>query len=71
MIYEQERRLTELTRGDAVYCDLLAQCEELEAVYHRIAAALPDTEREQLDRYITLCEELEYRRTCLALNMRT
>lgn len=71
MTYEQEQRLIAATDKDAFYQSLLCQCKELEPVYCGIKSALPDAKQEDLERYISLCEELEYRRTCLAYALGT
>ena len=66
MICEQEIRWNKLTEKDPVYQDMLAQCEKAELEYLRIIQKLPEEDRRKLEHYICLCEELEYRRTCLA-----
>ena len=48
-------------KTDQEYQGLLWECRMLEQEYLRIAAALPEQDRVLLDRYITLCEELEHR----------
>ena len=69
MTYEQEQKLIEAIKKDAQHIKLLAACEQLEPEYERIAGSIPERDREILEKYISLCEELEYRRTCIALNM--
>lgn len=64
---QQEKWLIELTQADAWYQQLLKQCEEAEKRYQQIVNKLSDEERDSVERYIALCEELEYRRTCLAV----
>lgn len=55
-----------LVKTDREYQTLLWQCRMLEPEYQRIMASLPEQDRALLDRYITLCEELEYRGAFLA-----
>ena len=52
-------------KTDQKYQRLLWECQMLEQEYLRIAAALPEQDRVLLDRYITLCEELEHRQCYL------
>lgn len=63
---EAERRLSEMAKKDAFYCDLLSKCAALSEDYHRIQSQLSPDDRETLERYISICEELEYQRTCMA-----
>ena len=65
----QEQLLIELTRRDVFYQQLLKECEELTPCYKRILHTLPEEDRQILEHYICLCEELEYRRTCLAASV--
>ena len=67
MTHEQEVYLTMLTRSDSIYQELLFQCEQEELHYLRIREDMPEQDREHLDRYLALCEELDHRRLCLAL----
>ncbi len=61
--------ILEAARKDAVYQDLLARCIAAEAGYLQILESLPPQQREQLEEYISLCEELEYRKTVLACSI--
>ena len=70
MTYEQEQLLIQAAQADSVYQDLLKNCLSAEADYLRIRSGLSREDQEILDRYISLCEELEYRRTCLALTLK-
>ena len=58
--------MLEAARKDQEYQCLLAQCRKAEKDYERILQSLSPDDQEQLDRYITLCEELEHRLTLLA-----
>ena len=69
MTQEQENRLVEMTTADAEYQALLRQCTALESEYRRILDCLPQPDREILEHDIGLCEELEYRRTHLAMEI--
>ena len=70
MITEKlEEILTEAVRKDPLYGDLLSECLKLESDYVRIKDSLSQEDGEILERYIALCEELEYRRTCIAMNL--
>lgn len=71
MIDRQEQKLLEATKNDPIYRQLLSQCRAPENDYIRISHQLSDADRDVLQRYISLCEELEYRRTCLAMDMVT
>lgn len=64
---KQEMQLTALAQADAWYQQLLSQCQEAETAYLQLLDKLSDADRETPERYIALCEELEYRRTCLAI----
>lgn len=61
-----EEKLTQMASVDPWYQQLLRDCEEAEQDFLRIRASLPEADRELLDRYISLCEELGHRMTCLA-----
>lgn len=69
MTYEQEVQLIELTRQDEFYQQLLAECDARTPDYLRILRSLSEADQELLDTYISVCENLEYRRTCLAASM--
>lgn len=63
---QQEKQLNALAQADEWYQQLLRECETAEERYHQILQKLSDADREAMERYIALCEEMEYRRTCLA-----
>lgn len=65
-----ELALASLLQNDAVFQTLLAECMTCEAAYKRICRKLSEEDRELLERYITLCEELEHRRLLVARNAR-
>lgn len=66
MTENQERVLNQLTQKDVEYNQLLLLCTEVESAYLRILGSMDGHDREIIEKYISLCEELEYRRTCLA-----
>lgn len=70
MTENQEQQLRALTSCDNIYQELLFACQKQEKEYLRIKNSLPNAEQESLERYIALCEELEYRRTCLAFHIK-
>lgn len=63
---EYERYATQRAREDAFMQELLGQLRAAEAAYLRIRDSLPPEERDALERYIALCEEIEHRRGVLA-----
>jgi hypothetical protein len=67
MNYEQAQLLHAAAMNDPCYQSLLEECRKLELEYLRILRKLPERDRDILERYISLCEELEYRKTCLAI----
>ena len=64
---QQEKQLNALAQADEWYQQLLGKCEAAEALYQQILQQLPSAHRDAIEAYIALCEELEYRRTCLAV----
>lgn len=66
---ELESMLTERTKTDQIYQEFLQACIEAEKAYNGIAPALSAQAREVVERYLTACEELEHRRTMLALSL--
>lgn len=61
--------LWEAARKDPEYQQLLTQCRAAEQDYFEILESLPPERREQLQDYISLCEELERRLAELALQI--
>ena len=61
--------LLEAARKDNHYQKLLRACREAEADYTAIRDSLSEDQREQLERYISLCEELQHRLTTLACSI--
>ena len=62
-----EQQLQECLQSDPVYQNLLLECTALEIEYTRIKENLTAEDQILLDKYLTLCEELEYRRTYHAM----
>ena len=52
---------------DEIYQQMLKEAESLEAEYERILHSLSEEDQIVLEKYISLSEEMEYRRTFLAL----
>ena len=71
MTNAQESALNNALRCDEWYQILLESCTKAERDFLRIRDMLSEHDKECLDNYISLCEELEYRRACLALQIRT
>lgn len=61
-----EQILLEAARRDGDYQAMLKKCLEAEADYRTILESLPPRQQEQLENYISLCEELQHRLTVLA-----
>ena len=70
MTYEQKNLLSHLTHVDKQYQTLLMQCSELEAEYQRIIEHLTPDDRAILERYIALCEEMDYRKLSIAMGIK-
>ena len=67
MTEQQAFQLQQLANADPIYLELQKECIALEEDFCRIRSGLSETDQNLLDRYIALCEELEYQRTCFAL----
>lgn len=59
--------LMQVVRIDPPYQELYQQNLALEEDYLRIMASLPEADRDLLERYISVCENMEYRKVCLAI----
>ena len=64
-----ERKLYASLEKDTVYQERLNACLALEPEYRRIVASLPSHDRDVLDLYISLCEEMDHRALILALSI--
>ncbi len=64
-----EQLILDAARKDGLYQATLSQCLEAEGPYQEILASLSPERQAQLERYIALCEELEHRKTQLALEL--
>ena len=67
MTDEQEKQLLQLVQQDDYYQTLLAECHLVETAYQDILRQLPESHAACIELYISLCEEMEHRRTCLAV----
>ena len=63
-----ELALASHLQNDGTFQKLLADCLKYEAEYQRICEGLPNEDRQLLEQYISLCEELEHRRLVIARN---
>ena len=63
-----EQQLQKYLQCDPDYQRLLLACNALEKEYARIKEQLTKEDQILLDKYLTLCEELEYRRTYHAMH---
>ena len=59
-------QIIELARRDEDYQQLLRQCKELSPAYLEILHSLSDEQQQTLEKYISCCEEMEYRLAQLA-----
>ena len=69
MMEELEYILTEKVKADMIYHELLQACVEAETVYNEMVKTLPAEKRDVIERYLSACDELEHRRTMLALSL--
>ena len=65
----QEQKLEAVLRGDRVYQKLLEEYCRAEVECNVVLGRLTPEERETLESYISLGEELDHRRTALALEL--
>lgn len=70
MTHAREQLLTQAVKNDSVYRNLLQKCLAVEPDYLRFRSTVSGEDQKILDRYISLCEELDHRRTCLALSLK-
>lgn len=57
-------------RKDDRYLHLLTQCRKYEDQYCRILSSLSQADQDTLEEYISLCQELEFRRGCVAAELK-
>lgn len=69
MTLKEQLRVAEAAMKDDHYQHMQAECSALEADYIRIMNSLSKQDQELLERYISCCEQMEFRRTCLAYHM--
>jgi len=70
MLEELEILLIEKSESDDIYQSLLQACADAEAAYNTLIESLPASQREIIKCYLSACDELEHRRTMLALSMK-
>ena len=63
--------LEKLVSEDEIYQQMLKEAESLEAEYERILHSLSEEDQILLEKYISLSEEMEHRRTFLAMERKT
>ena len=61
--------LVSILHNDAYYQQLLSECTQLEPGYKAVLKKLDIAEQELLERYISNCENLEYRKAQLAYQL--
>lgn len=62
-------RLNRAVRKDPRYMHLFAECQKYEDAYYRILGSLSQSDQDILEEYISLCQELEYRRGQIAAEL--
>ena len=70
MLEELEILLIETTKTDDIYQSLLQACADAEGVYNTLIEELPPSQQAIIEAYLSACEELEHRRTMLALSLK-
>lgn len=61
--------LNQAVKKDVWYNDLLLEYVKYEEAYCRIRNALSQANQDILEEYISLCQELEYWRGCIAVEL--
>lgn len=69
MITEKEILLQAMIGHDSEYQTLLNQCLDIEPAYLRIRNSLLPEDQQILERYQSLCEEMDHRKLILALTI--
>ena len=62
-------QLLQLLHSDDFYQELRSECSAQEKSYQEILDQLNDAQQEQLERYISCCEDMEYRKAQLAYQL--
>ncbi len=65
----EEAEINRAARQDLRYMGLLAECQKYEDAYCRILESLSSSDQDILEGYISLCQELEYRRGQIAAGL--
>lgn len=66
----EEAEINRAARQDLRYMGLLAECQKYEDAYCRILGSLSPSDQDILEGYISLCQELEYRRGQIAAGLK-
>ncbi len=69
MTTAKEVRLRNATSCDVEYQALLKQRLDVEPEYLRIRNSLSPEEQQMLERYLSLCEEMDHRKLTIALTI--
>ena len=69
MITEKENLLQTMIRDDTEYQALLNQCLDIEPAYLDIRNRLMPEDQQILERYLSICEEMDHRKLYLALSI--
>lgn len=60
------QKIPELAEADPMCRSLKDELISVERIYHLVSEKLTEHDRDVIERYISLCEELEYQKTRLA-----
>ncbi len=71
MTEDNQNWLEKKVLEDAIYQQMLKDAESLETEFERILHSLSKEDQALLEKYISLSEEMEYRRTFLAMERKT
>ena len=63
----QQTELLSILEKDPTYQQLLKECSAAEPAYLEALSKLPSNDREAIERYVSLCEEMDHRALILAM----
>lgn len=69
MIDQKKNQLQAMIAHDNEYQTLLKQCLDAEPDYLRIRNSLPSEDQLILERYLSVCEEMDHRKLTIALTI--
>ena len=61
-------KLLQLLKSDPIYQQLLKTCMAAEPAYLQAVGSLPPNDREAVEAYVSLCEEMDHRALMLAID---